>query len=237
MAEDRREQPLGIGAGQREVVGVADAGRLDLDQHLARLSGRRADRLDRQRRCPALRATAARVSIGSLQQRTRPQIDRLEQGPQNLVIVRRPYSGSTDGLAAGDIAANAANQQQGFRAVVGQGRKKAGFPPAMRSPVARPANFCSEISKSIETNMTPAPVRSNRQMLARNCVVFPVDAAMYRGQSTGFYGYIAGVRGIERARSNLAFVIFRLGGIKNRECCLSSCQRQMLGGTMSGRLT
>ena len=37
MAEDRREQALRIGAGEREVVGVADAGRLDLDQHLAGL--------------------------------------------------------------------------------------------------------------------------------------------------------------------------------------------------------
>ena len=35
MAEDRREQAFGIGAGQREFVGVADAGGLDLDQHLA----------------------------------------------------------------------------------------------------------------------------------------------------------------------------------------------------------
>ncbi len=35
MAEDRREEALGIGARQRELIGVADAGRLDLDQHLA----------------------------------------------------------------------------------------------------------------------------------------------------------------------------------------------------------
>ena len=35
MAEDRRKQPLGIGARQRVFVGVADAGGLDLDQHLA----------------------------------------------------------------------------------------------------------------------------------------------------------------------------------------------------------
>jgi hypothetical protein len=35
VAEDRREQALGIGAGQLELVGVADAGRHDLDQHLA----------------------------------------------------------------------------------------------------------------------------------------------------------------------------------------------------------
>jgi hypothetical protein len=35
MAEDRREQPLGIGARQREFVGVADARGLDLDQHFA----------------------------------------------------------------------------------------------------------------------------------------------------------------------------------------------------------
>jgi hypothetical protein len=37
MAEDRGEQTLGVGARQREIVGVADAGGLDLDQDLARL--------------------------------------------------------------------------------------------------------------------------------------------------------------------------------------------------------
>jgi hypothetical protein len=35
MAEDGREQAFRIGARQRELVGVADAGRLDLDQHFA----------------------------------------------------------------------------------------------------------------------------------------------------------------------------------------------------------
>ena len=35
MAEDRRKQPLRIGAGERIFIRVADAGRLDLDQHLA----------------------------------------------------------------------------------------------------------------------------------------------------------------------------------------------------------
>jgi hypothetical protein len=37
VAEDCREQPFGVGARQRELVGVADAGGLDLDQHLAGL--------------------------------------------------------------------------------------------------------------------------------------------------------------------------------------------------------
>jgi hypothetical protein len=37
MAEDGGEQPLGVGARARELVGVADAGGLDLDQHLAGL--------------------------------------------------------------------------------------------------------------------------------------------------------------------------------------------------------
>ena len=35
MAENRGKQALGIGAGQREFVGVADAGGLDLDHDLA----------------------------------------------------------------------------------------------------------------------------------------------------------------------------------------------------------
>ena len=33
VAQDRWEQPFRIGAGERELVGVADAGGLDLDQH------------------------------------------------------------------------------------------------------------------------------------------------------------------------------------------------------------
>src|SRR5579862_2081965 len=43
VAEDRRKQPLGIRARQGELIGVADAGRLDLDQNLA---GARAFELD-----------------------------------------------------------------------------------------------------------------------------------------------------------------------------------------------
>src|SRR5437764_924881 len=35
VAEDRWEEALRIGARQRELVGMTDAGRLDLDQHLA----------------------------------------------------------------------------------------------------------------------------------------------------------------------------------------------------------
>jgi hypothetical protein len=35
VAEDRREQALGVVAGAGELVRVADAGRHDLDQHLA----------------------------------------------------------------------------------------------------------------------------------------------------------------------------------------------------------
>ena len=66
MAEDRREQALRIGARQREVVGVADAGRLDLDQHLA---GRRALQIDVRRSSSGLlasKATAARTSMAVL---------------------------------------------------------------------------------------------------------------------------------------------------------------------------
>src|SRR3546814_6082406 len=36
VAEDRREDAFRVGAGQRVLVGMADAGRLDLDQHFAR---------------------------------------------------------------------------------------------------------------------------------------------------------------------------------------------------------
>jgi len=33
VAEDRRENPFGITTGECELIGVADTGRLDLDQH------------------------------------------------------------------------------------------------------------------------------------------------------------------------------------------------------------
>jgi len=36
MAENRRKQTFRIGARQGEIVGVADPGGLDLDQHFAR---------------------------------------------------------------------------------------------------------------------------------------------------------------------------------------------------------
>jgi hypothetical protein len=37
VPQDRREQPFRVGAGERELVGVADAGGFDLDQHFGRL--------------------------------------------------------------------------------------------------------------------------------------------------------------------------------------------------------
>ena len=46
MAEDHREQAFGIAARARELVGVADARRLDLDQHLAELRSFQVDFLD-----------------------------------------------------------------------------------------------------------------------------------------------------------------------------------------------
>ena len=49
VAEDHREQAFGIGARARELVGVADAGRLDLDQHLAGPRSFELDGLDYER--------------------------------------------------------------------------------------------------------------------------------------------------------------------------------------------
>jgi hypothetical protein len=50
MAEDRRKEPLRIGARKGELVGVADPGRPDFDQHFAgawafQLHGRHFERL------------------------------------------------------------------------------------------------------------------------------------------------------------------------------------------------
>src|SRR6185295_3761753 len=46
VAEDHREQPLGIAARAGELVGVADARRLDLDHHLAELRSLEVDGFD-----------------------------------------------------------------------------------------------------------------------------------------------------------------------------------------------
>ena len=56
-------RPSGIGARARELVGVADAGGLDLDQHLAR-RGPSSWTVSMVSGAPALCATAARTSIG-----------------------------------------------------------------------------------------------------------------------------------------------------------------------------
>jgi hypothetical protein len=49
MAEDRRELAFGIEARERVGVGVADAGRHDLDQHFAGLRPADLDGLDGER--------------------------------------------------------------------------------------------------------------------------------------------------------------------------------------------
>ena len=49
VAEDRREDAFRVGARQRVGVGVADAGGLDLDQHLAGFRPFDVDGLDGQR--------------------------------------------------------------------------------------------------------------------------------------------------------------------------------------------
>ena len=49
VTEDRGKQALGIGARARELVGVADAGRLDLDQHFAGLRTVELDGFDLER--------------------------------------------------------------------------------------------------------------------------------------------------------------------------------------------
>jgi hypothetical protein len=64
VPEDRGEQPLGVSARQRERVGVADAGRPDLDQHLSPAFGAFEIELDDlEGLFLAANATAARVFI------------------------------------------------------------------------------------------------------------------------------------------------------------------------------
>jgi len=49
VTEDRREETFRIGAGQREFVGVANPGRLDLEEHLERLRALELHRHDLER--------------------------------------------------------------------------------------------------------------------------------------------------------------------------------------------
>src|SRR6202011_4990787 len=49
MAQDGREQPFRIGAGKRELVGVADTSGLHLDQHLSGLGPVEVDLRDLER--------------------------------------------------------------------------------------------------------------------------------------------------------------------------------------------
>jgi hypothetical protein len=55
MAEDGGEDAFRVGAGQRVVIGVADAGGLDLDQHFAGARAFQIDFFDGQGRLPARR--------------------------------------------------------------------------------------------------------------------------------------------------------------------------------------
>ena len=77
-----------VDARQRVVVGVADAGRLDLDQHLAGLGALEIE-LDNLERLPAAKATAARVFIPlSLpNQKSATRINALE--PKSRVTTKR----------------------------------------------------------------------------------------------------------------------------------------------------
>jgi len=61
VAEDGREDALGIGTGEGELVGVANAGGLDLDQHLARLGTFQLNRLDGERLSRLVRDGGANV--------------------------------------------------------------------------------------------------------------------------------------------------------------------------------
>src|SRR6185312_9390648 len=61
VAEDHREQPLRIGARAGELVGVTDAGRLDLDQDLACLRPLELDLFDDRRLARLVRHRRARL--------------------------------------------------------------------------------------------------------------------------------------------------------------------------------
>ena len=66
VAEDRREHALRIVAGQRERVGVADAGRHDVHQHFAGLRSGNVDLFDRQRLAGGESNCSSGLQIGCL---------------------------------------------------------------------------------------------------------------------------------------------------------------------------
>src|SRR5271170_647292 len=85
VAEDRRKQPLGVGSRQSELVGMADAGCHDLDQHLPVLWAVEPDRLDRQ-----LLSSLVSNSSASLHERL-PQFTRSTTSGRETVSCFRNY--------------------------------------------------------------------------------------------------------------------------------------------------
>jgi hypothetical protein len=61
VAEDRRKKTLGIRPGPRELVGMTDAGRLDLDHHFARLRSGKLHRRYLERSTGRCRDSSAHV--------------------------------------------------------------------------------------------------------------------------------------------------------------------------------
>jgi hypothetical protein len=88
VPEDHREQTFRIGARARELVGVTHAGRLQLDQHLARFRPLQVHRFDDERLALLIRNGCLGLHGGG--QYRRPGLD-----AGNLTAIERPPSGST----------------------------------------------------------------------------------------------------------------------------------------------
>jgi len=123
VTEDRGEQPLGVGARQREFVGVTDAGGLDLDQNFAGFGTFELDVLDDERLscfvrhgCASLHAreaTAKRRAVPAARACSRRHAcagQRRPDGPNiSDCVSRRRWMGKRPALAGVLVSAIAAS--------------------------------------------------------------------------------------------------------------------------------
>ena len=120
MAEDRGEQALAVEPVERVGVGMADAGRHDLDQHLARLGAFEIELDDLERLLGREGDGGAGLhGVGSLRMRLRLPImvlrwrrKRSDPAPTRCIVVGRVERGD-GGVDAGDAVAAAVVERAG----------------------------------------------------------------------------------------------------------------------------
>ena len=89
VPENRRKQPFRVGARTGELVGVAHAGRLDFDQHLARLGAVQLHGVDHQRGAGLVRYRCADIHRSLLDWPGRSIV--MKEGTGEIVRPPMPY--------------------------------------------------------------------------------------------------------------------------------------------------